>query len=302
MNTYLKQIAAFSFFTLITHFSFSQEVSLQRKVEDIIQSKRTTVGIAIIGNEGKDIVVTNSDYHFPMQSTYKFHLTLMILHLVDQGSLSLDQTIHVTKNDLLPNTHSPLREKYPEGNIDIPLREIIEYTVSQSDNNGCDILFRLAGGTEKVNQYIKGLGVTNINIAATEEEMHKDWDVQHRNWTTPLASAKLLELFYKGKVLSQDSYSFLWKTMTGTVTGPNKIKGLLPENTIVAHKTGSGPKKDGVISACNDIGIVMLPDGKYFVVAAFIANSKENDETNDRIIAEVTKAAWDYFNKKDSSR
>jgi beta-lactamase class A len=45
----------------------------------------------------------------------------------------------------------------------------------------------------------------------------------------------------------------------------------------------------------NDIGIVFLPNGKHFFISVFVTNSKENADTNEKIIADVAKATWDYF-------
>ncbi len=267
--------------------------ALRQQIERIIEPIKATVGVAIV--KGQDTVVLNGNHHYPMQSTYKFHLALAVLNRIDGGLLSLDQKIHVGKDELLPDTYSPLREKYPDGDIDIPLKEILTYTVAESDNNGCDILFRLAGGVEEVNRYIRATGAGAINIAATEEAMHKDWDTQYSNWSTPLATARLLEKFYQKELLSGANHSFLWNTMVSTTTGPRRIKGMLPKSTIVGHKTGSGPKQGTLTSACNDIGIVLLPNGQHFTIVVFIANTKEEDETNEKIIAEIAKAAWNHF-------
>ena len=84
--------------------------------------------------------------------------------------------------------------------------------------------------------------------------------------------------------------------MVETTTGPKRLNGLLPKGTIVAHKTGSsGADDSGITAALNDIGIVTLPDGRKFAIAVFVSNSKENEETNERIIADISKMAWDYF-------
>ncbi len=88
----------------------------------------------------------------PMLSVFKFHIALAVLNQVDKGNLTLDQKILIKKSDLLENTWSPLREKYPDGNVELPLSEIITYTVAQSDNNGCDILLRLIGGTKNCSE------------------------------------------------------------------------------------------------------------------------------------------------------
>ncbi len=268
---------------------------LQKEIAQIIHAKQATVGVAVIHE--KDTILVNNEKHYPMQSVYKFHLALAVLHEVDKGNLSLEQPVFITKEELLPDTYSPLREKYPEGNVEVPLKEILQYTVSQSDNNGCDILFRLVGGTNNVQHYIRNTGIENSNIVATEAEMHRNWDTQFSNWSTPLATALLLEKFYRRELLSDSSYTFLWNTMAETSTGAKRLKGLLPVGTTVAHKTGSGPTQDGITSACNDAGIVQLPDDSHFSIVVFITNSKETSEDNERIIAEITKACWNYFCK-----
>ena len=126
--------------------------------------------------------------------------------------------------------------------------------------------------------------------------MHKDWDAQFSNWTTPKAATDLLVAFYTKNILSDSSFNFLLKTMIETSTGKNRIKGQLPEGTIVAHKTGSsGTNDEGITAASNDIGIVTLPNGNHFAIAVFVSKSKENDETNEKIISDIAKVTWDYF-------
>lgn len=293
--TLKKMIIAGLLLTISVNVS-AQKNELRKKLQAIVNSHAATIGFSLTDLQNGDTITVNGTKHLPMQSVYKFHLALAILNQVDQGKLKLDQKILVKKSDLLPDTWSPLRDKYPNGEVEIPLSEILSYTVSQSDNNGCDMLFRLMGGPVKVNQYIHSLGIRQVSVVATEEQMHKDENVQFTNWTTPVAATDLLKLFYGQKVLSKTSYDFLWKIMTETVTGANKLKGLLPAGTPVAHKTGnSGANAAGMTAATNDIGIVTLPDGKHFAVAVFVSMTKEDEKASDLIIAELTKAGWDYL-------
>jgi beta-lactamase class A len=272
----------------------AQTSSLQGKLAQIIKGKNADVGVSVFFLGDRRSISVNGDQHYPMQSVYKFHLALAVLDQVDKGKMALHQKIFVKKSDLLPNTWSPLREKYPNGNVALPLSEIIRITISESDNNGCDILFRLVGGPNKVHKYIAKLGIKDCAIAATEEEMHKDDKVQFTNWTTPKAANLLLEKFWNGQVLKKNTSAFLMKAMEETVSGPNKIKGLLPSETVVAHKTGySGVNRDGLTAATNDIGIVRLSNGKRILISVFVSMSKETEKVNDLIIAELARAAWD---------
>lgn len=299
-NIFRKMIPFFAILLLsvLTGNISAQKNSPKAKIEEIIKSSKGTVGVAIAGLEDNFSLTVNRNRRFPMQSVYKFPLALAILNQVDQGKLSLDRKIHVTKADLRPDTWSPLRDAYPEG-ADIPLSDLLGYTVSKSDNNGCDILFRLLGGTKNVETYVHNLGIKDIAIAATEEEMAQAWDVQFTNWSKPPSMLRLIVDSYRGKYLSKSSRDFLWEIMAETSTAPHRIKGLLPTGTIVAHKSGtSGTNDKGVAAATNDAGIVTLPDGRHFAIVVFVSNTTDAEEKRDAVIAQITKAVWNYYSEK----
>ncbi len=278
----------------------AQKEDLRNEILKITQSKRADVGISIAGIEDHDTLHVNGEKQYPMQSIFKFHIAIVVLNEVDKGRLFLNQKIHVGKENLIQNTWSPIREEYPHGTT-LTLAEMLKYTVSLSDNIGCDLLLDLLGGTKTVNDYFHEKGFNDISILATEAEMHKDWPAQFSNWITPVESNKILNAFYEEKLLSKQSTHFFWKIMTETTTGKKRIKGQLPEGTVVGHKTGSsGTNEKGITAALNNIGIVSLPDGKHFSISVFVSNSSENMETNEKIISDISKLAWDYFlSKKD---
>lgn len=284
----------FLFSAIVVAFPmFSQNEVLRNKIQKIIQGKDATVGVALIV-DGKDTLTINNNFRYPTQSVYKFHLALAVLDYLNKNNLTLDHQLYVKKGDLLPNTHSPLRDDYPQGEMYLSVADIIRYTVSKSDNNGCDILFRLVGGTAVVDRYIRGLGLSEFAIAATEEEMHGPWEVQYTNWSTPYTAAQALEIFRTQDILPQPFHDFLWDTLAGTITGGNKIKALLPEGTFVAHKTGSSFRNaEGLKAAENDIAIIQLPDGRYYSLVVFVADSMESNDVNCGIIAQISKVVYD---------
>jgi len=283
------------FLTWVPHECWAQEKVLQERIERTIAPVKAEVGVSIRGIEDATAVSVNGGKRLPMQSVFKFPIALTILHEVDKGRLSLEQEIDIQKGDLLPDTWSPMRQKHPNG-VKISLAELLEYTVAESDNNACDILLKLLGGASKVNDYMHVIGIKDISIRFNEEEMHKDWNVQFANWITPIAAAELLKVFYEEKILSLKSTRFLQDVMVKTKTGANRIKGQLPPGTPVAHKTGtSDTNKEGVTAAVNDIGVVTLPDGHHFAIAVLVSDSRENSETNEKIISDISRAAWDDF-------
>ncbi|MHC5354168.1 class A beta-lactamase, subclass A2 [Myroides sp. LJL115] len=279
--------------------------SIERLREDIkalALTKNARIGVAIKGVNPMDSLSLLGDKHFPMQSVFKFPIALTMLAEVDKGNFSLDQKIYIAKENLLPGLWSPIREKYPEG-VTLPISEILNYTVSSSDNVGCDILLELLGKPQVVESFMHKKGLRDFAVKINEQVMQSNWDLQYLNWTTPKEANKMLEMFYENtdNQLSWVSHNFIWNTMKDTESGENRLKGQLPEGIVVAHKTGwSGVNKQtGISAAVNDIGVVFLENGSYFYISVFITDSKEDTPTNERVIADIAKLAWDYFNNKD---
>ena len=296
----LKALSVCTMLGTLTLSSYAQPLdTLRQRIQSIIATKKADVGVAIRSIDGPDTLTINGSSRYPMQSVFKLHIALAVLDRVDRNELQLNQKVRITPTDLLPNTWSPIRDRYPSGNVALPLADILQYTVAWSDNNGCDILLRLIGGPSAVNSYVHSKGITDVAIAANEEQMHASWNVQFDNWTTPGAAADLLVKLYNGIVVSDTSFAFIRRVMEDTVTGEKRIKGGVPAGTVVAHKTGtSGTNEKGIAAATNDIGVVQLPNGKRYAIAVLVANSTENSETNEQIIAEISRAAWEYFKSK----
>ncbi len=290
-NLFLSTIIIFNTITM-----FAQIDKLRIEIENLVNDFDGTVGVSIRGIETNDTLSMNGEKKFPMQSVYKFPLTLAVLNFIDRGIFSLTDSLFITNQELLPDTWSPLKKKYPERDITIPLTEIISATVAESDNNGCDILFRKVGGPKVVEDFIHRIGITEISIKNTEEEMHKDWSYQFDNWCTPKAMSELFTMFYKDEILLPETKNFLWTQLVNTYTGQNRLKGLLPAGTLVAHKTGSSGRSDkDVIAALNDAGIIVTPDGKHISVTVFISNTTSDEKTCELIIAKIARAVWDYY-------
>lgn len=286
-------------FLLISIFSFAQKTELKKEISKITEGKKATVAVSVLGIDFPfQYNNNNAEKKLPMQSVFKYHIALAVLDLVDQGKISLDQKVFIKKSELLPNTWSPIREKNPEGNFEMPISELIEYSVAMSDNVGCDVLLRLIGGPKVVNDYIVSKGVKNTQIVYNEEIMQSAWKNQYENYTTMKSATKLLKDFYKGKILSKKSTEFLLGVMYRTSTGLNKIVEQLPKYAKVAHKTGSSGKNDaGLTSAENDIAIITLPNGKTYAIAIFVSDSMETWEVNCKMISDISKVVFENLEK-----
>src|SRR6187402_1547069 len=116
----MKKITFLLCLSLFSVQAFAQtSTELRKKIEQIISSKNATVGISIKGIEDKDTLSINGDLKAPMMSVFKFHIALTVLDQVDKGKLKLEQQFFIKKEDLLPDTWSPMRDEFPDGNINL---------------------------------------------------------------------------------------------------------------------------------------------------------------------------------------
>ena len=271
---------------------------LRAQVEQISRQAEGRTGAAVLVIETGESMAFHGDERFPMQSVYKMPIGMAVLREVDGGHLSLEQKVRVETSDLVPaKAHSPIRDKYPKGGVELSVRELLRYMMVESDGTASDILLRLAGGPQRVTRYLRELGLRGIVVATSESEMTRNDFVQYRNWATPKAMLELLRAFQEGRGLSAGSHALLMQFMTESTTGPHRLKGLLPAGTIVAHKTGTSNTVNGLTRATNDAGIITLPDGKHLVVVVFVSDSRADEATREGVIAKIAQAAWDWSRK-----
>lgn len=297
----MKSIISYIFIAI---FSLStvcgQSQSIENQISDFLKGKKATVGVAVLSDKG-DIIQYNNHVHFPLFSVFKFHVALAVLNKMDKQNISLDSIILVKAAQLHPNTYSPLRQKYPDQDLNISLRELLQYNISLSDNNACDILIEYVGGVKQVNDYIKKLGIHDFNISETEVNMHIDTQSAYLNWSIPSEMVRLLKIADERRLFNPRYKDFLWQTMIETSTGSNKLKGELPSDIVVGHKTGSSDRTpEGMKIGDNDAGLVLLPDGRKYYIAVFVMDSYEPDEANAAIIAHISKMIYDQALQKSS--
>jgi len=300
----------------------SAALPLLREVERLARSGKGVVGVAAWRLDGKGPrLFYNADQAFPLASTFKVAVAGTILTKVDRGELSLDQMITVD-----PAMHVPsavIADRFIHPGVSLSLHNLLELMITQSDNTATDVLTAAAGGPAAVTQWLRGQGITGQRIDRDTAQLLRDFyglppgllaekydeaakadpgflarsgrpnpafDDDIRDTTTPEAMATLLTRIFTGKALKPDSTKVLTAIMERTRTGENRLHGILPEGTIVAHKTGT------IGGTVNDAGVIYLPgDAGKVVIAVYIKKSDASTELRERAIAEIARAAYDYY-------
>lgn len=284
------------------------------------------VGIGIHHLETGRELYLNADEPFPMASTFKVPVAYQLFALVDQGKVRLDSMITVQPQDLHPGSGT-LTNLFDDPGVSLSLRNLTELMLLISDNSATDIVLRTAGGGPSVNGRLAQVGVSGISVdrptilliadaigvknlgpentwsrqrfgelarAATDADRASARETflkDRRDTSTPRGMTALLTRIYRKDGLTPASADLLMDIMYRCETGQARIKGLLPPNIRVAHKTGTLN-----LGVANDVGIIDLPDGAgHVVLSVFVKEATGNSETQERQIAQVARAVYDYF-------
>lgn len=270
-----------------------------------------------------DTIALNGDTLFPMASTYKVAVAGAVLSQVDRGAFTLDTMIPVDPALLVSGG---IADMLPHRGAELSVHNLLELMLTRSDNSATDLLVRQVGGPKAVTAWLRAIGVrgqrvddntaqllyramgiapasgsfaANVEAALEADPALRERDVRDmpniafaqdpRDTSTPDAMVDLLAKIAQGRALGAESTRTLLDIMARCKTGQNRLRGLLPPGTPIAHKTGS------LNGLGNDVGIVTLPDGSSYAIAVFVMKDSKGREARDRIIAEAARAAHDYF-------
>jgi beta-lactamase class A len=276
-------------------------LTLTERFAELAKTSGGRVGIAVQAIEGGEAPELNGSERFPMQSVYKLPIAMAVLDQVEHGTLTLSQKITLRAGDMAGvGFHSPLRDRYPNGGIDVSIRDLIRAAIVDSDGIASDALFTVAGGGARITAYLRGIGVRDMDVVTSERQMFKDRTrmTQYRNSATPRAAVALLRALYAGRGVSAAARDILLTDLASSVPGEKRLKGLLPPGTPVAHKTGTDATVEGLTRATNDIGIITLPDGRHLAIAVFVKDSTADETTRERTIATAARLAFDTWTVK----
>jgi beta-lactamase class A len=298
-------------------------VALTARVEQIVRTSPGDVGVALVHVESGARLSIHGDQRFPMASVYKLPIAIEALAQVSEGKLELGREVTLGPNDI--RACCTLSRRYPRGGAKLTLGDLIELMMIESDNTAVDAVLKLVGGPSVVERRLRARGFNAINVNRYDAQIslemtgvreavpESEWTLElqrrliaavtsadlrtararytsdPRDTATPDDMAALLVRLQRGELLPWPYGEQLIERMSHAKTGPRRLKGRLPADTIVAHKTGT---TDVVI---NDVGIITLPgNGGHLVLAVFVMNGGHVSAMQNAI-AEIAAASYESF-------
>lgn len=271
------------------------EAALRDSIQLIADSYPGEIGVALITDRG-DTLAVNDTAKYPLMSVFKLHQAIALCHMLDVSGISLDSLVVIRRDSLDSVTWSPMLKDHAGKSIEISLRDLLRYAVTQSDNNASNYLFEHLQSVERTDTFISGIiPRETFSLRYTEKEMGADHFRCYDNRTSPLGAALLIDRLYADDSLLEDeSLKFLRTALIECKTGNDRIVAPLTgiEGVKVGHKTGSGYMIGETLTCHNDIGHIELPDGRSYTLAVFVKDLKGNETQASSAISRISSTVY----------
>lgn len=275
--------------------SFSRSRLLTDTISKIVADYPGEIGVAVI-IDNADTVTVNNKSIYPMMSVFKVHQALAVCDDFDHKGLSLDSVVEINRDELDPQTWSPMMKEHSDPVISLSIKELLRYTLTLSDNNASNFMFEKFVSADKTDKFMATLMPrSSFRIAYTEKEMSADHNRAYHNYTSPLGAAILMNRLFTDSLVSHDKQTFILETLKQCSTGKDRIAAPLldKESVTVAHKTGSGyVNEKGELVAHNDVAYICLPNGTRYALAVFVKDFNGNETDASKAIARISSVVY----------
>lgn len=247
-------------------------------LETIAQSVDGIMGYCIIDLATGERFERHATQIFPTASTIKLAILYELVKRVDEGKLTLDDTVRLDRARAVPGGIL-----YELGTPVLSLRDYANVMIIESDNTATNVLVAHLG-MDAITARMNQLGLANtklrrymIDLAAARKGLE--------NVSTPAEIARLLEMFHKSDGLSAASQAEALRILKKPKSSP--IRAAVPDGIDVATKTGA---LEGVRA---DTGIVYAKNRPFVFVA--MTTWLMDDDTGDQAIEKLARVAYGYF-------
>lgn len=313
------------------HLTAAQE-ELAATIDAMGEEFDGEVGIAVREIGSGWTTSFNGHELFPQQSVSKLWVALAVLDQVDAGDLSLNGDVTIERDDLTV-FHQPIRDLVlRHGSYRTDNADLLDRALTRSDNTANDVLLRQVGGPDAVRKVLAENGLEGIRFGPGERQLQSAiaglkwdrsfsfarnfWDARDEvppperqaAWTryiqdppdgaTPEAIVNALARLQQGELLSEHSTERLLTILENTRSGPRRLKGGVPDDWLIAHKTGTGQFFDIWQSGYNDVGIVTAPDGQSYAIAVMMRLTSISVPDRMKMMQDVVRAVVEYHRQE----
>lgn len=240
---------------------------------------------------GEELVINGHDM-FHAASTMKTPVMIELYRQATEGKFSLSDSIliHTEFQSIVDSTFSLSPGDDSDSSLYLlagakrPISELNYLMIIKSSNLATNILIELVDA-KKVTQTMRDMGANDILVLRGVED-GKAFRAGLNNKTSAYDLMIIFDQLAKRKVVSASASEDMIRILLDQAFN-EMIPAKLPPDVKVAHKTG------GIVGVHHDSGIVILPDGRQYVLVVLTSELKDED-AGAAAIAEVSKMVYDH--------
>jgi len=248
---------------------------LEKIIKSEIDNADGTYAVAIKNLKTNESYYYSENRSFTSASLYKLWYMGEIFHQIDSGKYSMDTILSKSAEEI--NRIYDIDPEYAEiteGYVTYTVEQALEKMITISDNYAAHLL-GLSVGISNVREFLATYDLSSSQISTSPPS------------TTARDILTYYDLLYNKKLISSHASTQMLEILKRQTLN-DRIPKYLPEDTLVAHKTGE------LYAVKHDAGIVFSPSGDYIIV---LMSETSSQTTAAEIEAKISEKVWEYFNK-----
>lgn len=244
---------------------------------------------------GEELVINGHEL-FHAASTMKTPVMIELYKQADEGKFSLSDSIliHTEFKSIVDSTFSLSPGDDSDSSLYLlagkkhPISDLLYLMIIKSSNLATNILIELVDA-KKVTQTMRDMGANDILVLRGVED-GKAFRAGLINKTTAFDLMLIFDQMAKKKIVNEVASNDMIRILLDQAFN-EMIPAKLPNDVRVAHKTG------WITGLHHDSGIVILPDGRQYVLVLLTAELKD-EAAGVEAMANVSRMVYDYFDSK----
>lgn len=261
-------------------------VRVGREMTDVVAKTTPLVGsltdlvpgVFVMDLDNGDFFSFNGNATFSSASMIKLPILIAFFQDADAGKVKLDEMLSIQQSDIAEGSGEM---QYAGVGTQYSALETATNMMITSDNTATNMIIRRLGGIQTLNQRFRQWGLQQTLLRKPLP------DLEGTNTTSPKELVSLMALLNEGKLVSMKSRDRAFNIMQRTVTD-TLLPSVMTPGATIAHKTGD------IGSLVGDVGVIDLPSGRRYAVAAMVRRP-HNDSRAQDLIRQIAAVIYEHF-------
>ncbi|GHB58873.1 serine hydrolase [Persicitalea jodogahamensis] len=264
--------------------------ALTQKIADALKGFHGEVGVYVRNLRTNRIVEIRADTIFPTASMVKVPILCGVFDKLSKGELQYDQVL--TYRDSLhydDGVVGSLRDS-----AQIPLPYVLMLMETLSDNTGSLWMQSLAGGGQKINEWLASYGFENTRVNSRTPGRQEAQKTYGWGQTTPREMAELVAMIRAGKIISPAVSERMYRLLGRQFWDGDGLSQIPPTIQVIA-------KNGAVNQAKSEVVLVHAPHGDYvFCITTKnqIDDRWQPDNEGRVLLRTVSRLIWNHYEPK----